>query len=63
MKAQSSLPIAIRCQNTGSVTGYYCAGGICGRIESISQFSRFIRNENKGKVTVTAKGSAGGIVG
>lgn len=54
---------AAGCRNTGSVTGYYCAGGICGRIYSNSKYSRFIGNENRGSVTVVAKGSAGGIVG
>lgn len=55
--------IAIKCKNTGDVTGYIGAGGICGRIESDCRISRFIGNENTGNITVTKKSSAGGIVG
>ena len=52
-----------KCKNTGEITGYDCAGGICGRIEHDKRFSHFIDNENTGNITATNQGSAGGIVG
>lgn len=50
-------------KNTGEIAGYDCAGGMCGRIDSDTRFTRFTGNENTGKITATAKGSAGGITG
>lgn len=51
------------CTNYGNITGYDCAGGICGNMESDNSGVVVAENKNEGNITVTAKRSAGGIVG
>ena len=55
--------VATNCKNIGTVTGYDCAGGIIGHLDSDSAGVLICANENLGDVTVTTKRSVGGIVG